>query len=646
MKVNHTSAIDLWIDAKKLIFFCGSGISQFSPADLPTGSQLVSFVYQSLEKQLEKANCREKNLEELKTLPLETLIGHIIQDTTEPGVVSKLSDIASYFRKVSPNRLHYLISSFLLRRRNCHVITTNYDTGFEKALQGIKNIQKLNFDEDVEVLGSEGLNKIVFTNKNSIFKIHGCSTLDRPENLIVTTKQESANLPESFLKILPDLFENSLVVFLGYSLSEPDCLDALIDVSNYDVMWIDKSEQSFNGNFRAKLIVDRAKNRYYLEDLVPFIELSWKVVNQKLEKFLSEDLEKTTLRTPFQKNHTEQSNRSGKSFEDLVNVPNVEQLFRSITNAYTQLRLFEKAELFLNCYKDLGNYSEFQYYMMKAAIIRDKNMNWREACDFYRMASNLNSITSLEKARAESIKLGLESLIFQNDDSMLKQIETQLWDLIKLAGEQVKLCSENDRIEWISVKGRSLKNLIQNLSYRKLQSVKFLENVIGLCEEAVEDSKHGKDIQGRIETERFKARSLFRLYKITKDAKNLENAFNISERVFKFFLLLNVKMGQVNSKRQLALMLIESKRFDEAGKEISELKELVRVSEDKLSQIKTTGLESYLFFRERKIFRAIRNEILYLYESRNFSEAENQLKNIFNALIWQIRWRWEKQDND
>lgn len=272
---DHQSVFDLWDSAKKLIFFCGSGVSLFSPTGFPTGLKLVQTCYQSLETQLSRAGYPGTSLKDLARLPFETLLGYVVDDISDPAYAGDLGDIAAYFRNATPNRLHFLISSFLLRRQGCHVITTNYDTGFERALERLQPFcTPANPPTAVKAFGVESLAEARVDGTNLILKIHGCASLDRPRSLVLTTEQESSGLPRAFLTTLQELFEDSLVIFLGYSLSEPDCLDALLSVSDFEVMWVDRDYASFEGNFRAQVIAGRARKTYFLENLAPFYHAS------------------------------------------------------------------------------------------------------------------------------------------------------------------------------------------------------------------------------------------------------------------------------------------------------------------------------------------------------------------------------------
>jgi len=639
IRTDHKSAVELWDSAKKLIFFCGAGVSLFSPAGFPTGWKLVQTCYQSLERQLRDAGHTDVSLEDLSRLPFETLLGFVVEDISDPAHARNLSDVAAYFRDTTPNRLHFLVSSFLLRRQDCHVITTNYDTGFEKALGRFRSFGvPAAPPAEVKVFGVESLDEARADGTNLILKIHGCASLDQPERLVLTTEQESSGLPGPFLPTLRELFEDSLVVFLGYSLSEPDCLDALLSVSDFDVMWADRDFASFEGNFRAQIIAGMARKAYFLENLIPFVKTPWEDINPKLKGVCFGDLDAPGLRDPFATVRDSHEQEGLRLFERLTNVPSVERLVKTLILGYSHLRDFRKVDVYLEEYRRLKDHSEFDYYVWKASIIRDKNVNWKEARDYFVAAAGLSHITPLQKATAESMQFGLESLIYQDNDARLLEVEAKLSALMFSTREHLSWCSPADRLKWLSILGRTQKNLVQSRSYRKNLSLDLIVGSIALCEEAIRILTESRDIHGRVETERLMARVYFRLYQMTEDESLLEAALANSERAVRFFSLLNGSMGMVNAKRQYALMLVKAGRFGEARKEIRELDLLLRDSPDQLSRTKVKTLETYMHYCTGEVFRFIKSVIGLLHQSLYFTKTEAKWRNFALAMKWYYAW--------
>ncbi|HEX8456377.1 MAG TPA: SIR2 family protein [Pyrinomonadaceae bacterium] len=639
IQIDQQSAVESWGSARKLIFFCGSGVSQFSPTGFPTGWKLVQGCCQSLEKQLHKFGHSDAHLEDLAQLPFETLLGFTVEDVSDPAYAGTLSDIAAYFQNTTPNRLHFLLSAFLYHRKDCHIITTNYDTGFERALARIRVANTSTTPgHAVKVFGVESLDTARPDGSNLILKIHGCAYLDQPESLVLTTKQESSGLPGAFLSTLRELFEDSLVVFLGYSLSEPDCLDALMSVSNFDVMWIDRNYESFAGNFRAQIIVNQARKAYFLENLIPFIELPWQDIHPELKRFYFDWLDNPGLRTPFSAGRETHEEEGVRLFERLTRAAHEEMLIKTIILSYSHLRDFEKVDAYLDKYQRLKNHSPFDYYIWKASITRDKNVNWRQARDYFEAASNLSHITPLQKSLARSLQFGLDSLIYQDEDPRLLKVEAKLLALISFVKQQLNQFPPADKLAWLSILGRTQKNLVQNRSYQKKLSLDALKESLSICEEAIRNLTESQDIHGKVETERLMARVCFRLHQITKDDGLLKVALNNSEKALRFFSLLSGSMGIVNAKRQYALMLMKAERFEEARKEIKELNRLLQDSPDKLSRVKVRALETYLYFRTKEVLPLMKSAIGFMHQSLKITETESSWKNFMLTIKWYISW--------
>lgn len=634
--IDHRTAVDKWISATKLIFFCGAGVSIFSPTNLPSGGDLLETCYKSLEKQFYLAGFTNIKLADLSLLPLETLLGMITDDLADPKYSTELTKITYYFQNVLPNRLHLLIAEFISCRKKCHIITTNYDLGFEKALEKINNLSL-----PIRIYGNEMLNSIDLKGENCIFKIHGCSRLDKPQNITLTTKQEASGFPKKFLDVLQEVFENSLVVFLGYSLSEPDCLEALMNISNFDTIWVAKDLDSLEKNMRAQSILKQARKAFVLENLIPFIKTSINELNPNFVNLCPNNknlIDSLALRNPFSSDRDKEVNNAINLFKYLLPVSSTEELFRIIISAYLRLRNFDKVDKYLDEYKKIHNYSKYFYLFAMASIIRDKNRDWKIASDYFEEAANIKSISLLDIAAARVEQYGLESLIAQNNMNELNRVRKKLLSLISLVKKQLNYSLDTQRLDWQRILARLQKNVVQNLNYQKAVDESLLKSALQFSEKGIKNSLASQEIQTRVEIERFKARTHYKFYVLLKDKTELNKALILTEKALRLFLLLGVIMGIINARRQYGLILIALKRYDDAEIEINELKNLLIHSPDKLSQIKVIALEIHFSFRKKKLFQFVKGIICFLVKSKNFTEDESYFKNIVLAIKWYFYW--------
>ncbi|MBK7446219.1 MAG: hypothetical protein IPJ45_09385 [Ignavibacteria bacterium] len=132
---------------------------------------------------------------------------------------------------------------------------------------------------------------------------------------------------------------------------------------------------------------------------------------------------------------------------------------------------------------------------------------------------------------------GLETMISQNDRKKLTVTNHKLKNLIEFIKKQSKTNIEDKR-KWQKLLGLAQKNYIQNISYQKEITLLELRNSLKICDQSIINLTDSKDIQGRIEAIRFKARIYFRIYNKTKDIQELENALAQTKKViFAFFII-------------------------------------------------------------------------------------------------------------
>lgn len=95
------------------------------------------------------------------------------------------------------------------------VITTNFDKIYESLCTGAE-YTTLNYDDTKSIVHE------LKSPRNLIIKAHG--TIDKPDDIIFTSSQyyDSQEQYPEFYNLLSALFLTNTVVFIGYSLSDPD----------------------------------------------------------------------------------------------------------------------------------------------------------------------------------------------------------------------------------------------------------------------------------------------------------------------------------------------------------------------------------------------------------------------------------------
>lgn len=617
-QVNHSHAIDLLLAAPKVILFIGSGVSQFTPTNLPTGAELAKNCCRTMAEQLTTAGY-EYDIADLENLPLETLTGMVLEREPNKDRSGILERIANYFRTAPPNRVHWLVAGLLSARTECHVITTNYDCGIEKALR------ELSPKARIKSFGVNQLTSATVGDQNSIIKIHGCAVLDEPASLVLTTRQEASGLPLHLGQQLSTLFQGAVVAFLGYSLSEPDCMESLLSVADFDMLWVDLNRTRFEKNWRAQILVRQARSTYFVEDLTPFTE----------DLLLS----RVTHHHVPHNDPPKVAKAEGLAlFRELLTVAAPEKLLQAVIIGYLQLRDFEKVKLLLEQYRHMDSYSEYFWLFCRASIIRDQNSNWEFAASLFDDAAKASDASPHDQISAELEQLGLETLLASNNKKQLMALESRLLSLVGIALQHRARDTSHDR-EWQSVIGRLYKNLVQNVCYQFGHDTDRLSRGLDYAAEGVKHLLESQELHARTETQRFYARLLFRRYLADGDDKSLEGALSESAKAVTLFTLLGSAMGKINAKRQYAAILTNAGKLREAKREINELHELVDGSADVLSRIKLTALESYHSMRSGQRLVGARQFGKFLYESRSFTQTRTPLTNVVSALRWYLAWR-------
>lgn len=221
------------IDPKKLIIWCGAGISAQKPSSLPLGKTLVDFILEQLldKKFVEELYEKLSHVDEVlarrelfigNCLRLESVVSEIflIEHLLKPGNQKHLSFMESFgeILEAPYNLNHELIAYFV--SRGSTIVTTNYDICIEKAIRAIDCQAEFSATNGIDGIYEYGSNNEKF---GRIFHIHG--TAEEPKNIGITYQTVSRSFSKKFEKKLDTwLEEDYTFVFLGYSCSD-----------NYDV---------------------------------------------------------------------------------------------------------------------------------------------------------------------------------------------------------------------------------------------------------------------------------------------------------------------------------------------------------------------------------------------------------------------------
>ena len=194
---------------KRCVLFCGSGVS--ASAGLPTWKTLLTHIVEQLAGPVRD----DANQEELRRLidsgKLLEVADHC-KEALGPPYYDILSEQLRGVRETVPE-IHRIITKLPF----ASVVTTNYDKLLERAYATVGNWPRTPTHRDLDTLGP-----LLFNGGFFILKAHG--DIDRPDSLVLTTRdyQEIIHANPSFNAFFSALLLTKAVLFVGYSLNDPD----------------------------------------------------------------------------------------------------------------------------------------------------------------------------------------------------------------------------------------------------------------------------------------------------------------------------------------------------------------------------------------------------------------------------------------
>lgn len=285
--------MDLFSDGYRIsgevVLLLGSGISIFTPSNLPTGTKVSNGFYELLF-------CDNNGLPILEedkvfrriynNIPFE-----IINDRC-PNPSALIDKFIQLFGDANPNPVHYLIARLFKQNRIKAVITTNYDCAIEKAISdlycvdvGLKmgDVRRVIQEEDLE-LQTEDAEKIYF-------KIHG-STDDANKTSLVYRLTQEGNLPAWKRNLLFSLIHNRILIVVGYSGKDFDICPEIPDTYPAAVVWnfYKSADVTPNASWVMEKIRQRLGDKQVVEIIGSMDDLFNNLFEQSLQLIIDEPL--------------------------------------------------------------------------------------------------------------------------------------------------------------------------------------------------------------------------------------------------------------------------------------------------------------------------------------------------------------------
>lgn len=210
---------DIWPDNlveelayRRCLIFLGSGISATAKNSAGESPDTWGKFLDNVKTKMKNLSRDDKKfVEEMIKKQNYLLALQAIADLCDSGEYSNYLKKQYMRGKYKPSRVHELIKDLDSKI----VVTTNFDKLYEELCNG-QEYSTFDYTNTRSIIGS------IKAPENVIIKAHG--TIDDTEKLIFTAKQyyqAQENYPE-FYHLMTALFLTHTVVFLGYSLNDPD----------------------------------------------------------------------------------------------------------------------------------------------------------------------------------------------------------------------------------------------------------------------------------------------------------------------------------------------------------------------------------------------------------------------------------------
>lgn len=256
-------AIQLGHKNQKTIFFIGAGVS--SASGLPLGDTLRDLVLSKLYPESPSFDhvktFRASFYPDQNDITLEMVLQQVRQRLGYDGINDLLKPI---FKKIKePSLSHEILASLAKKGFISLILTTNFDDLLEEALKRKEVNFRVISGRDECVLIDQRVGRRSNNLENTfldpasgnvepgdsreviIWKIHG--TLEDPESLSAT-QEDVCHFPSEKQRALRCLFQDYNVVFVGYSMRDPDIMEVINQVTpknkKYSFFWVNPSPLS------------------------------------------------------------------------------------------------------------------------------------------------------------------------------------------------------------------------------------------------------------------------------------------------------------------------------------------------------------------------------------------------------------------
>lgn len=277
--MNWPSALIKELAARRCIIFLGSGasassISQDGLTRPPTWSSYLDGLIEIMNNDNDKPIIRDLIQKEKYLDAAEIIISNISSANYTAFIRDKLQ-----LPRFQPSAIHEAVFKIDPKL----VITTNYDDIYDNYCKLGASRNGYNVCKHTETHLVSDLRSPC----RSIVKAHGC--ISNPSEIILSRSQyfEAKQKYFNFYKVLDSLFVTNTILFIGYSLNDPD-IQLLLENSNISAIGSHPHYASLPDNIHPTL--KNAMKKTYNIELIEFQALNYEELSQGITE-LSNDVE-------------------------------------------------------------------------------------------------------------------------------------------------------------------------------------------------------------------------------------------------------------------------------------------------------------------------------------------------------------------
>jgi len=267
---------------RRYVLFCGAGISR--DAGIPTGWDILLETLKKIRNQ-EESEGKEYSKEEMEKFCEKKFKDSAYSEVLEslfPSIEEQREFLKEQFQDISFGKTHKLIAEWVKKGFIRFIVTTNFDSLLEQALDdaGLRGRYSV-ISSGEQVLTSKPWNNVEICR---IYKIHG--TIEQGK--IRNTRKDLIEIDKDLEKDFLDVIERHGVIVLGYAGNDED--KAVMNTLNnrrfkgYTLYWTIHK----NCNDKVKQLIEKQDGRFleitgasdFLEEVISRVEIARTGVEQ------------------------------------------------------------------------------------------------------------------------------------------------------------------------------------------------------------------------------------------------------------------------------------------------------------------------------------------------------------------------------